>query len=237
MLTRMNRVMTIPDMDIIDFHAHILPRADHGSSSTEVSITQINLAKAVGINRIVATPHFYPQQENLDTFISRRNSSYRRLKERFTEDYPEIKLGAEVLICDNIEQMPMLESLCIEGTKVLLIELPFLDFFDSYVYSVKSLVQSGYTVVIAHADRYNPTDIEKLIRAGAYLQLNADSLCRWIIPKHLKKWLNHRSVVALGSDIHGSDKKAYLRFKKAIKAIGDNITYIKDFSDSIWNYQ
>lgn len=221
-------------MDIVDFHAHILPRADHGSTSTETSLFQINTALECGVSRIVATPHFYPQSDNVDAFISRRNASYAKLKTAFSGLRPSIKLGAEVLICENIEEMPGLELLCIEGTNNLLLELPFSDFFDSFEYSVKTLINRGYTVILAHADRYDPRNIDKLVAVGARLQLNADSLCKLIIPAHIKRWLHDKCVVAIGSDIHGSDKKAYLRFNKAVKKLGEYAAYIKDCSDSLY---
>lgn len=223
-------------MDLIDFHAHIIPRADHGSSSTDVSLAQLRYASKHGIDRVVATPHFYPQTENVESFLQRRNACVKRLYERIGSDLlPVIILGAEILICDNIEEMPLLNELCISDTNILLIELPFSDFSNSYICSVKELINKGYTVVLAHADRYNPRDIDKLITVGAYVQLNADSLCRFFIPKHIKAWISKECVFALGSDIHGPDNKAYKRFRRAIKKLGDTITPIKKHSDTIYN--
>ena len=221
------------DMNIADFHAHILPGADHGSPSSEISLFQLRTAYRRGVRRIVATPHFYPHLENVDTFINRRNASYKRIESKLTSDLPQIWLGAEILICDNIEKIPMLDSLCISGTRAILLELPFNDFFDSYVFSVKSLVNDGYTVILAHADRYPPDVIDKLLRVGALIQLNADSLSGLFIPKHLKRWIADKKVCAIGSDIHGRDKNAYKRFNRAIKKLGDNADFIKLTSDSI----
>lgn len=221
-------------MDFVDFHAHILPHVDHGSFSTETTIAQLGFALSTGVKRIVATPHFYPHEENPEHFIERRNAYYKRLLERVPDNSPEIKLGAEVLICDNIEEIPMLEELCIAGTKVLLLELPFTDFSDSYIYSVRALVNQGYTVILAHADRYDPKNIDRLIDVGAFIQLNANALSTLFIHKHVKSWLDSGKVYAIGSDIHGADKKAYVRFSKAIKRLGDRAEIIKKYSDAIW---
>ena len=222
------------NIDILDFHAHILPRADHGSSSTDVTLFQLQSASLHGITRIVATPHFYPHAENVESFIARRNASYERLKSALSDNLPEVHLGAEVLICDNIEQMPMLDELCISGTKALLLELPFNDFFESYVYSVKDLTRKGYTVILAHADRYAPDSINKLLDAGAFVQLNADAISSIFLHKHIKKWIDDKKVYAIGSDIHGRDKKAYKRFSRAIKRLGENSAEIKSKSDTLW---
>ena len=206
-------------MKLVDFHAHVIPWADHGSSSIETTISQLNLAVEAEINTIVATPHFYPQYENVERFIERRNACYERLKAQLKDYHPRMVLGAEVLICDNIEAMPGLDSLCLGDSRIILLELPFTDFSDSYVYSVRMLIKQGYTVVLAHADRYDPHNIERLVSAGAKIQLNADSLSKLFVQPHLKEWIERNKVVALGSDIHGADSKAYKRFKKALKKL------------------
>ena len=220
---------------MIDFHSHIIPWADHGSNSIETTLFQLNSASEIGVKTIVATPHFYPQYENTERFIERRNSCYERLKEHITEAHPQIILGAEVLICDNIEAMPGLDSLCIGGTNVILLELPFTDFSDSYVYSVKMLIKQGYTVVLAHADRYNPDNIDRLVSAGAKIQLNADSLSKLFVQPYVKGWVERNKVVAIGSDIHGSDAKAYKRFQKALKKLGDKTAIITAKSTELLN--
>lgn len=222
-------------MDIIDFHSHILPGLDHGSHSTATSLKQLALAKNSGVTRIVATSHFYPQKENVDRFISRRKTSYDKLISAADNNAPQIKLGAEVLICDNIEKMPMLEDLCIEGTKTLLIELPFTDISKSHLDSVKNLIRMGFNIVLAHADRYSPDEIEAFITVGAKIQLNADSLDKLLVKKHLIGWIDRGVVVAIGSDIHSDDQTAYKHFVKAIKKIGTRAEKIAEKSNSIWN--
>ena len=46
-------------MTQIDFHAHILPRCDHGSDGWETSRQQLKLAREAGVEVICATSHFY----------------------------------------------------------------------------------------------------------------------------------------------------------------------------------
>ena len=60
----------------IDFHSHILPGADHGSDSLEMSLSQLENAKAAGVSTIVATPHFYPDVDNVPDFLARREKAY-----------------------------------------------------------------------------------------------------------------------------------------------------------------
>jgi protein-tyrosine phosphatase len=236
MITRVNpvRKMTNP-ISIVDFHAHIIPHADHGSNSTETSLAQLSLARDAGVSRIIATPHFYPEEHSMSRFLETRNSGYLHLVHRTESDMPEIRLGAEVLACAGIERLPGLEKLFIYGTNTLLLELPFANFQHEYCDSVYALARDGVDVIIAHADRYHPDNIERLIDNGARIQLNADSLCKFFKAKRLYDWMDRGLVVALGSDIHKADKAAYKRFATAISKVEPYIDYIKCESDKIWN--
>ena len=219
--------------DICDFHAHILPGADHGSQSVKVSLLQLTLAEKYGVIRVIATPHFYPEREDVASFIERRDRSFDKLIDVY-DGRIELRRGAEVLICDGFERIPMLESLCFSGSNVILVELPFAELSSSHFYSVKALIEQNFNVVIAHADRYSPKDIDRLIAIGCRIQLNATSLSRLFIDKHIVNWLESKVVVGIGSDIHQDDKKAYRRFKKALKRIRRYVPYIREESNNIW---
>ena len=218
--------------DFVDFHSHILPRADHGSDSLETTLKQLEFAKRSGIKRIIATPHFYPNSHTVEEFIKRRNSAYSLLMSAKTDEMPEVKLGAEVLICNGLENLPVLDKLFINGTNTLLLELPFAQFREEYGDCVYTLKRNGVRVIMAHADRYPSEHVEKMIYNGAELQINAYSLQK---PRRLKRWLEQGLVAAVGSDIHGADKKAYPAFVKAMKKISAFAEEIKQKSDEIWN--
>ncbi len=204
---------------LIDFHAHVLPGADHGSGSLSTSLCQLSLARDVGVKTVVATPHFYPDRHTVERFLERRSNAYGELAPQVHTDAPDIILGAEVLICPGIDHMDGIEQLCIGDTHTILIELPFSDFESSYCDVAYKLSSKGMKVVLAHADRYPKENIERMIKAGAKIQLNAGSLCTVFKRKHLYGWLERGLVVALGSDIHGSDKKAYKNFLTAVERI------------------
>lgn len=221
-------------IDVIDFHSHILPNADHGSSSAEESLRQLELASLNGVHRIVATPHFYPHRHYIEDFLKRRNEAWERLNSLRGQGMPSVAIGAEVLICDEIEKMHGLEELCIRGTDILLLELPFSVFKHEYRNSVIRLIKNGFTVVLAHADRYDADNINLLVECGAKIQLNADALSGTFLNRHIKEWLSRGDVVALGSDIHSTDKKAYKNFARACNKLGRNgfLEQIKQASDS-----
>ena len=219
---------------MVDFHSHILPGADHGSDSVEVSLYQLGRAEHYGVTKVIATPHFYPHKHTLDAFLNRRAEAYDRLIKSYNGGV-QIRIGAEVQLCEGFERFPSIDKLFISGTNTLLLELPYTRFKDVYVDSISSMISDGIDVVLAHADRYRRGDIEALLAVGARIQLNASSVIKLVRQPHLTKWIEDKKVVALGSDIHGKDGKAYSSFAKAVNKIGKNNEYIKAESDLIWN--
>ena len=226
----------ISQLDIVDFHTHILPEVDHGCDSLETALKQLKLAKSAGVKRVVLTPHFYPHIDSLDEFLQKRSDAYTKLIAAIgdSNDYPDVRLGCEVLICEGISKMPKIEELCIAGTKTLLLELPFSDFSRKYIDDVETLIDSGFDVVLAHADRYARENITKLLAVGAKLQLNADALCSIFVPGGLKRWLSSECVAAIGSDIHMLSRRYYRDFSKASARVSKRYASVVELSDKIW---
>lgn len=216
----------------LDFHAHVLPWVDHGCDSVETSLFQLSEAKKYGVEHIYATSHFYPSYHNVSDFLKLRASAFEKLSARLDEGQPHLYLGAEVLLCDGIDRMPGLSELFIEDTNTLLLELPFADFSYSYADTVYSLVRSGVEVVLAHAERYKEENINLLIQNGAKLQINASSLCGFVIPGRIKHWLSSGVVVGIGSDIHKRDTKAYSNFRKGTNRIAKHLGSVIEYAKS-----
>ena len=221
-------------MTVTDFHSHILPSLDHGCSGIEECHAQLKIMSDAGTTVAVATPHFYPHRHLMDDFLRRREHAYKTLKPHIP-DGMQVKLGAEVLICEGIQNIPGIERLFVEGTRTLLLELPFHRYETYFDTAVKELIEQDIDVVIAHADRYDEEVVEKMLKAGARLQLNADSLDRFFKRRTLFDWVNSGDVIALGSDIHGKDKDAYKHFTRAISKVKNQAEYIQKESDLIFN--
>ena len=191
--------------DTVDFHAHILPGADHGSSSVQESLSQLLLARKYGVGRIIATPHFYPQSFDVETFINRRNTSFESLTIALADkNLPDIVLGSEVLLCENIYKMNGVSRLCIGNSNVLLLELPNGGYDFDYSKTIRALIRGGFRIVLAHADRYKKEIIYNLLREDIDIQLNASAVSSFFMKPHIKEWIEQGRVVGLGSDIHGT---------------------------------
>lgn len=203
----------------VDFHAHILPGCDHGSKSLKTSEKQLEYAALSNVKTVCATPHFYPHVESVDKFLKRRTKSFEELKTILTPKMPDILLGAEVLVCEGMENMEGIEKLCLEGTKLLLLEMPFFKWSEALITTVLSIAKSGdVEVVIAHADRYSKADIEIFIRNNIPLQLNIDAFSNVFKRKRFKNWVKKGYVKYIGSDIHGVNN-AYGEWNKYKKIL------------------
>lgn len=204
---------------MIDFHAHVLPGCDHGSDGMETSLKQLRLAQEAGVQTLIATPHFYPQKESLAAFLERRQETYEALIAQAPET-PKILLGAEVNLCAGLDHMEGLQAACVQGTKVLLLEMPVTYWSASFEETLVRLQDdSSYTIVLAHVDRYEPERIEQLLQFGLLAQINAESVCLHRNRRRLLRWIDEGSVVAIGSDIHGV-RPGYAEFTKALKILG-----------------
>ncbi len=205
---------------MFDFHAHVLPKADHGSSSLEMSLQQLSLAAAAGITTLVATPHFYPQKESGEEFLQRRAAAYALLKE--STDAPiQLRLGAEVHFCVGLDHLEELEEMCVDGTGVLLVELPYSRLSGEAIRTLQRLRDLPWlTPVLAHVDRYDPEQISALFSLGLLGQVNADALCHISGRRRLCRWIDEGHIVALGSDIHGTSI-GYKNYCRAVTYLGD----------------
>lgn len=205
----------------IDFHSHILPGADHGSTGIEMSLGQVALLREHGIEKVVATPHFYPNDDSVRSFLERRTACAERLKEALPANAPEIYLGAEVLICNDIDEMEDLEKLCVEGTGCLLLEMPFVPFSNRLLDTVDRLsAREGLCIVLAHIDRYDEKDIDRIMEIPVLAQVNGESLRHRLKRGTLEKYFALGRVVALGTDLHGIDRKSMKNYEKGLLKLG-----------------
>lgn len=204
----------------IDLHAHILPKADHGSDGMTTSLSQVALAQEAGVDVLAATPHFYPMQDSIDGFLRRREACYAALQAQLPAKSPKILLGAEVQLCRGLENLEQLPELCYEGTNVLLLELPPVFQPKLYERTLEALLyERGLTVLLAHIDRYDARLIDRLLAEGCLAQLNASAFCHFLSKRSARRRVEEGSVWALGSDLHGT-QTGYTEYLRAKQSLG-----------------
>lgn len=197
-----------------DLHTHILPGMDDGARSPEESVNLLRTQWDQGVRRVALTPHFYPWQERVEEFLSRRDRSWQRLQraiatlpEAERDALPALSLGAEVAWQPNTGRWDELEQLRIGESGPVLVELPFQNWSDSMLCQLYDLVcRSSATVVLAHLDRYIKTQkkahIREIYDMGIPVQLSADRLSRFFDRRETLALLKQEKPFFLASDCH-----------------------------------
>jgi protein-tyrosine phosphatase len=112
---------------MIDFHTHILPGIDDGSRDIQMTEQMLEKEAASGVTIVYATPHFYAHRTGVSGFLAKRDASYRKVRELLEtrDDLPSVKAGAEVYYFRGMGRAEHTPGLCVEGTDILLLEMPF----------------------------------------------------------------------------------------------------------------
>ncbi len=195
---------------IVDFHSHILPGIDDGSASVEESIAMLRMEAAQGIQRVVATPHFYAHHDTLERFLVRRQEAEDQLREGIAglPEMPEIILGAEVYFFHGISECDALPELTIGKKGYILIEMPPTPWTGSMYAELEQIRDKrGMIPIIAHVDRYFslfstyaiPKQLEKL---PVLVQANAGFFLRGSSKARALRMLERDQIQLLGSDCH-----------------------------------
>ncbi len=219
----------------IDFHSHILPGIDDGAKNATESIELLKILTESKVDKVVLTPHFYRNDEKIESFLKRRTAAYEKLTEAIGDKpFPELVLGAEVLFTPSLSSDPDFERLCIGNTDYILLELPFIKFHDNF-YSefVQFLNRCDKKIILAHIERYlkfgnSVKDLYRLIEAGNITcQINCSSIAKagFFDLKKIKTMVDDGVVSAIGTDAHNltSRPPMYQKAEEVIrKKFGDD---------------
>lgn len=212
-----------------DWHSHVLPGMDDGSHSVEESLAMLGALREQGIERVIATPHFYADDETVERFLERREQAYRALLPHLTEDLPQVLLGAEVRYYPGIRHLEGLERLRIGDGELLLLEMPIEPWSDYQVRELRKLASryGQIKLVLAHIDRYFrflPNGVAEQLcdDHGILLQANAGAFERFGDRRRVLGLLRSGRLCFIGSDCHDMQKRppqirpAYRRVEKAL---------------------
>ena len=196
---------------MIDFHSHFLPAIDDGSDSIETSLAMLRESCLQGVDLIFATPHFYADEDDPETFLSRRNAAYTLLKHAMAEeggDYPQILLGAEILFFPGMSGAEELYELRMGNSPLLLIEPPMIPWTNAMLDEIDLIGGNLRCIpVIAHVDRYmrllnDDTLFDRLEDREFLIQVNANFFIRSETRSLALKYLSEGRIHFIGSDCH-----------------------------------
>lgn len=180
---------------------------DDGSHSAAESISLVNMLVSQGVGTVVATPHFYANDESVESFLNRRNKSLDLLRSELPDGSPEILLGAEVRYYQGISRLEELKALRIEGTKLLLLEMPVSTWTESMIRELIEMAgRSSIRIVLAHIERYlslqKPKVWNRLLESGIMMQVNASFFGSFFSKGKAITLLKEGRIHFVGSDCH-----------------------------------
>ncbi len=207
----------------IDFHCHILPGIDDGSKSVEESLGLLTMQKKQGIELVCATPHFYAERRSPEEFLERRQQAFERLVSSGPLPVDNIRLGAEVKYFSGISKMSAVTSLRLQGTRILLLEMPFVPWTEYMLREVFELSCSGDIILmLAHIERYfgymKKDSLERFINQGILIQCNTGFFTDRKTGRKALKMLREGLIHTVGTDCHNLETRVpdYDGFEKAV---------------------
>lgn len=141
-------------MRIIDFHSHILPNIDDGCRGIEMARNVLMLAKSQRTSLQILTPHFYASRSKPEEFLAKRSKSYDSIREIIDKSMLEVRLGCEIAFTRGMSEWDCLGDLAIEGTKLVLVEMPFRQWTDKDLAEIEHISEIGFIPILAHLERF-----------------------------------------------------------------------------------
>lgn len=194
---------------MVDFHTHILPKIDDGSKSSEESVAMLRAEWEQGIQEIVLTPHFYPQMDDPEKFLERREASFARLQEMMgNEPLPRLRLGAEVYYYNGMSNSEILKKFAISDTNCILVEMPTSPWTERMYMELADIYNKLDLIpIVAHIDRYirpfRTYDIpQKLALLPVLVQASGSFFTSSGTRRLAMKLLKEDKIHLLGSDCH-----------------------------------
>ena len=187
---------------ITDIHSHIVFGVDDGACNLAQSRAMLNRAASAGIDEIVATPHVKICKP-LD--FSLFNQNFEVVKREAEAVNITLRKGYEIsyysLSQEGIENAG---RFVIEGTSLLLLEMPFFEPLpDHWLCVINRLLSKSITPILVHPERTvefreNSGLIKQARDMGCLVQVTAGDVGDGVI----RRWMKQHLVDFLGFDAH-----------------------------------
>jgi protein-tyrosine phosphatase len=166
---------------MIDLHSHILPGIDDGARTVEDSVGIARAAVRDGIVTIAATPHVRDDWPTSADLMEERVAELRAELE-LAQVPLDVRPGGEIAL-DWVIRLDTqeLRRFGIGGTRHLLVETPYYGWRRDLPGVLFSLLDEGFTPVLAHPERNadvaaHPERLAELVEAGVLVQVTAASI-------------------------------------------------------------
>lgn len=197
-----------------DIHSHILPDVDDGAKDMKEALTLLKLMKKDGISAVVATSHFYPEMMNYEQYLEVTKEAFERLDSKKSDKKsPRIYLGCEMLYYKGIGNSEVLNDLCLNKSKYLLLELTdFVINEELFEDLLKLKDEKEIIPIIAHVERYYKARnykrfLQFLSENNIPVQINASSVTVWVYRRVIKNILKQDLFCVMATDTHSVEER------------------------------
>ena len=198
-------------LSFFDLHSHLLCEVDDGAKSPEEMYKMLEASYEDGVRAICLTPHYSPYLFG-DTSEAAQKA-YALLEEYVAQKHPDMRifLGNELgYHQDAVEALNTGRCRTLNGSRYVLLDFPEGIMLFAIKNAVEQLKGAGYSVILAHAERYRCLHgefewIASFVAAGGVIQLNASSyLGAWgsRAKRQWKRLVKKQLVHIIASDAH-----------------------------------
>lgn len=203
---------------MIDLHAHILPGFDDGASDWEAAVAMCRLAKADGVDGIVATPHFHRglfETPNVGEVQSALVKLRALCEKALIYDF-HVYLGADChLHGEIIENLQGRGIPTINEGQYLLLELPNESLPPRIDELFFNICMTHVRPIITHPERNSvlsksPEILFDLLQSGAHAQVTAASLTGLFgsrVEESAREMVDCGLVQMIASDAHDPEHR------------------------------
>ena len=159
----------------------------------------------------------------LADFMKKRQAAFDKIRDKAAVS--DIRLGAEVSIEHGISELPDIEKLAIEGTRMILLELPYRAYakwMSEEIYNIGA--EYKLKVILAHVHRYleyySKAELEEILSSNSVMQINNEAFSGWKEKRLAKKVIASGKEFVFGSDAHnlGERRPNWDMLKKRVKS-------------------
>ena len=129
----------------VDFHSGVLPRMDAENLEAEVekSVEILKILHKAKIKTVVATPYFNSVDDNVPSFLAKREEAYKLLSEKIKGlSLPRVILGSEVLFTTSLLDTKGVNKLCVGDTNYIMLALPYQEYSEMVLETLQKIIIS-----------------------------------------------------------------------------------------------
>jgi protein-tyrosine phosphatase len=224
------------DPGFADIHVHAIPLLDDGATTLEEAIELLVEAHKGGATTVVTTPHggFRRKWQSVEQLRESCSDLAEELESRGVS--LSLLLGMENPLDPMlVEMLEQGSALSLNGSRYVLVELPYLQIPLFWEHVVGAMEKKGYTAVIAHPERQlqiqgNPAIVQRMVAQGVLVQVTAGSLLGHFGSRERRtaEWLLDRDLADIvASDAHSvrGDRSPALgaAYKIIARRVGDDV--------------